>query len=61
MGVARVQRAFQAQFLYVPGTDMASEVVVNASSAAHLANKFVGAQLRQCSSNAVPLGPMISP
>jgi hypothetical protein len=42
VSVARVQRAFQAQFLYVPGTDMASEVVVNASSAAHLTNKFVG-------------------
>jgi hypothetical protein len=42
VNVARVQRSFQAQFLYAPGTDMPSEVVVNASSAAHLTNKFVG-------------------
>jgi hypothetical protein len=42
VSVARVARAFQARFLYVPGTDLAQSVTISASSPEQLASKFVG-------------------
>ncbi len=42
VSVARVARAYRAQFLYVPGTDLGQSITVSAASPEQLANKFVG-------------------